>query len=146
MYGNPLGSGSHYSLGGDVYLSDGTNNMQYIDWAASGVVGETEVLLLSNNFKLLNFPLPFKTENNMIPMLRGFLSTTSQDLGLFAMDTTKQYLTASTTAGISIEFVQASNDDFNVICGTSGVHMNFNETTQQPLLYSSGWLRVLVGC
>ena len=100
MYGNPLGSGSHYSLGGDVYLSDGTNNMQYIDWAASGVVGETEVLLLSNNFKLLNFPLPFKTENNMIPMLRGFLSTTSQDLGLFAMDTTKQYLTASTTAGL----------------------------------------------
>ena len=146
VYGSPLGAGSHYSLGGNVFLSDGTNNLQYIDWGVSGVVGETEVLALSNNFKLLNHPLPFKVESNVVPMVKGLISTVSQDLSDFAMDITKQYLSASTTAGTSLEFVQGTNDDINVICGTSGVHMNFNETTQQPLFYANGWLRVLAGC
>lgn len=145
VHGTPLGASDHYSINGNVWLSDGSNNLQYIDFAGSGVVGETEVLQLSNSFKLLNFPLPFKSNGNLTPMLKGILSTTSQDLGAFSMDITKQFLTATTTAGTSIEFNQTTNDDFNVLTGTDGVHMNFNESSFQPLLYSSAFLRILAG-
>jgi len=130
--------------------SDGTNNLGYIDFTGvTGVSSNKRILALTASSFLEDIPMAGTVSGNagvqanvffkkiFSPGVSGF-QYNSEELELV-------YLSSSTVAGTQIVDIDLPNGTFAILTGVSGVSCVINNSTFQPVIRTTGYLKVLCG-
>tara|TARA_Y100000588_G_scaffold244854_1_gene259105 strand:- start:35285 stop:37903 length:2619 start_codon:yes stop_codon:yes gene_type:complete len=146
----PKSSGAHIKE--ITPLSDGTNNLGYINFVGHGALASDPFILpITKATAYLNLPLTgkkqAKTANkrasaNKIEIL---YSPNSPDFGADTETINTVYLSPTTCAGVLIKDVSLPDGHFDIITGSEGVSMVINDSSFQPVIRDGGWIKILAG-
>lgn len=133
-------------------LSNGTNNLGYINFIGYGALAEDPfVLPITKASAYLNLPLPGKKQAkdmnkkasaNKIEIL---YSPNDPNFGSDTETINTVYLSPTTCAGLLVKDVSLPDGNFDIITGSEGVSMVINDGSFQPVIRENGWIKILAG-
>lgn len=134
-------------------LSDGTNNLGYVDFVNDGAVADDRyVLPISQATFYANLPMTGtkqakeanrRTSKTTLDVIYSPLSANG-----FGNDTetiSNVYISPSQNAGLVIKDVDNANGNFDIVTGSDGVSMVINDSNFSSVLRTSGFIKVLCG-
>lgn len=132
-------------------LSDGTNNLGFIDFGAASIGTDEFVLAVASGQTHTGLVLTGKKQGKDANQRVGaftmkiLYSPTTLSMGTDWEDLLNVYMSATTCAGMQFANINHATGVADLITGVSGVSMVINNTTHQPVIRTSGWIKILCG-
>ena len=147
-----IGTPSSYNMYEAVPVSDGTNNLGYVDMSSEAAVNASDpyVLDISSGSYYTNLPLTGTKNADASRMGKVTLDLIYSPLTAsgFSNDTetiSNVYISGTQAAGTIVKDIDAQNGVFDIVTGSDGVSMIINDSSFQPVLRTSGFLKILSG-
>jgi len=146
-----IGTPAMAHLRTQVGISDGTNNLQLVDFGASGDPSDSTILPITTSQYSQNLSIPeslaaLATKAAVKPNFRVMFAEDA--IGDFLIDSAQMatgMINQNKAVGIQIRDVDLIAGTFSIITGDSGVSMGINTNNNRPDIITSGFIKIWVG-
>lgn len=147
-----LGDPTFVHLYEAIPVSDGTNNLQYVDFSShGGVAGNPQTRAVNKQQYIQNVPLTAKKAGGNSNQRMGKKTLDimfSPSIAGLSADTEMPvvaYLSSTTSTGVIFKDVDLQNGYFDLVTGSDGVSMTINDSGFHPVIRESGYIKILCG-
>ena len=148
MDGGVIGS----NLFDGLWLSDGTNNLGYVDFGANSEANDQHVRAVATSNHYQNIPMTGTRLSGNSGSYGGAITckieyspSTNNGFATDQEEVNIAYISPTQSAGMFVKDINVGSGNFDLVTGTDGTNFIFNDSSFAPVLRGAGFIRVLTG-